>query len=174
MDAIRIVNTQKEDIENIFCLFRRAMELQGKNGYKVWNSIDEIRLEKDIENKLQYKIEKGNDILCVFSIQHHEPLIWGERDQNDAIYLHRIVVNPKYKGQKQFGIVLKWAKQFAQTNNLRFVRMDTWADNSKLIDYYKSFGFEFIKNYKTTNAPELPIQNRNLNVALLEMKLDDQ
>ncbi len=43
--------------------------------------------------------------------------------------------------------------------------MDTWADNSKLIEYYKSFGFEFIKNYKTTNAPELPIQNR---------KLDDQ
>jgi len=35
MDDIRIVNAQKEDIENIFCLFRRPMELQGKNGYKV-------------------------------------------------------------------------------------------------------------------------------------------
>ncbi len=34
MDDIRIVHTQKEDIENIFCLFRRTMELQGKNGYK--------------------------------------------------------------------------------------------------------------------------------------------
>jgi hypothetical protein len=48
--------------------------------------------------------------------------------------------------------------------------MDTWADNHKIIEYYKSFGFEFIENYKTANAIELPIQNRNLNVALLQME----
>ena len=47
--------------------------------------------------------------------------------------------------------------------------MDTWADNTKIIAYYKSYGFKFIENYKTTNDSELPIQNRNLNVALLEM-----
>jgi len=51
--------------------------------------------------------------------------------------------------------------------------MDTWADNESLINYYKSFGFKLIENYKTTNAPELPMQNRNLNVALLEIKLSD-
>jgi ribosomal protein S18 acetylase RimI-like enzyme len=85
--------------------------------------------------------------------------------------LHRIVVNPNFKGQKQFEKVLNWAKQFAMQNNLRYVRMDTWADNKKIIDYYRSFGFEFIENYKTTNAPELPLQNRNLNVALLELEL---
>jgi len=69
---------------------------------------------------------------------------------------------------------LNWAKQFTEENNLKFVRMDTWADNKKIIDYYKSFGFEFIENYKTINAPELPIQNRNLNVALLEMKVSNK
>ncbi len=50
--------------------------------------------------------------------------------------------------------------------------MDTWADNKKIITYYQSFGFEFVENYKTTDAPELPTQNRNLNVALLEMKVN--
>ena len=87
--------------------------------------------------------------------------------------MHRIVVNPAFKGQKQFEKVLKWAKQFAEANKLKFVRMDTWADNSKIIDYYKSFGFRFIENYQTADVPELPVQNRNLNMALLEMKLDD-
>ena len=82
-----------------------------------------------------------------------------------------IVVNPNFKGQKQFEKVLNWAKQFAGEKNLKFVRMDTWADNEKIIDYYKSFGFEFIEYYKTTNAPELPIQNRDLNVALLELSV---
>ena len=50
--------------------------------------------------------------------------------------------------------------------------MDTWADNEKIIEYYKTFGFKFLENYKTSNEPELPIQNRNLEVALLELKLD--
>ena len=171
---IEIVNTTKEDLGTIFWFFEQAMELQGKNGYKVWDGIDKVALEKDIDNRLQYKILKGKDILCLFSIQHNDPFIWRDRDQEDAIYLHRIVVHPKFKGQKQFEKVLNWAKQFVRQNNLKFVRMDTWADNEKIIEYYKSFGFEFIENYQTTNTTELPIQNRNLHVALLEMKLNDK
>jgi ribosomal protein S18 acetylase RimI-like enzyme len=147
------------------------MELQGQMGYKVWDNIDTTALEKDIENKLQFKIVRDNNILCIFSIQYSDPFIWRDRDQNNAIYLHRIVVNPAFKGHKQFQKVLDWARQTAHARHLQFVRMDTWADNQKIIDYYKTFGFEFIENYKTPDAPELPTQNRNLDVALLEMKL---
>jgi len=170
-DNFKIINTTKEDIDKISWLFEQAMVLQGKNGYKVWTGIDKIALAKDIENGLQYKIVKDKDILCIFSIQLNDPFIWRDKDQNDAIYLHRIVVHPNFKGQRQFEKVLNWAKQFARQKNLKFVRMDTWADNEKIIDYYKSFGFEFIEYSKTTDASELPIQNRNLNVALLEMEL---
>jgi len=67
--------------------------------------------------------------------------------------------------------VLTWAQKFARSNNLDFIRMDTWADNQKIINYYRSFGFQFIENFKTPNAAELPIQNRNLNVALLELNV---
>jgi hypothetical protein len=84
----------------------------------------------------------------------------GGVDQNDAVYVHRIVVNPHFKGQRQFQNILNWVKLFAINKNLKFVRMDTWVDNFKLIE-----------NYKATNTKELPIQNRNLNVALLEMEL---
>jgi ribosomal protein S18 acetylase RimI-like enzyme len=56
------------------------------------------------------------------------------------------------EGQRQFEKVLNWAKDFAGQKNLKFVRMDTWADNGKIIDYYKSFGFEFIEYYQTTDA----------------------
>lgn len=81
------------------------------------------------------------------------------------------MVNQNFKGQKQFEKVLNWSKQCARQKNLKFVRMDTWADNYKIIEYYKSFGFEFIENYTTPDVSALPIQNRNLNVALLELKL---
>ncbi len=99
---IKIINTTKGDLNTVLWLFEQAMELQGKNGYKVWEGIDKIALQKDINEGLQYKIVKGNDILCIFSIQHNDPFIWRDRDQNDAIYLHRIVVNPNFKGKSNF------------------------------------------------------------------------
>jgi hypothetical protein len=87
-----------------------------------------------------------------------------------------VTCQPGHECPTSFGLCATRARNghsFALQNNLKFVRMDTWADNKKIIDYYKSFGFEFIENYKTTNATELPIQNRNLNVALLEMELNE-
>nr|WP_305121776.1 GNAT family N-acetyltransferase [Pedobacter mongoliensis] len=147
------------------------MDLQGREGYTVWDDIDKDVLEKDIKNGLQYKIVCGNAIHCVFSIQFNDPLIWRERDEGNAIYLHRIVVNQDFKGHRLFDKVLAWAKQFAKTKGMKYVRMDTWAENKRIIDYYKSFGFKFIEYYKTTNDFELPIQNRNLSVALLELAI---
>lgn len=167
----KIINTTKEDLDKVLWLFEQAMKLQGKNGYKVWGNIDKSALERDIENNLQYKIIENNNLLCLFSVQYSDPLIWPDRDRGDAIYLHRIVVDQKFRGQRQFEKILVWAEQVAKAKNLKYIRMDTWADNEKIIEYYKSFGFKFMRNYKTTDAPELPAQNRNLNVALLEIDL---
>ena len=109
--------------------------------------------------------------MCFFSVCFIDPLIWREKDKGTSIYLHRITVNPKFKGQKQFEKVLNWAIEYAQKNKLDTVRMDTWAENITIIEYYKSYGFQFLENYKTANTKELPIQHRNLNVALLEYKV---
>ncbi len=166
-----ISQTSTADLPVVLWLFDQVKALQGKGGYKVWQEIDRKSLEKDIQNGLQYKIVKNKEIVCVFSIQLSDPFIWREKDQNDALYLHRIVVNQKYKGEKQFGKILEWAKQYALTSGLKYLRMDTWADNQQLINYYKSFGFVFIENYKTADLLELPAQNRDLEVALLELKL---
>ena len=48
-EDIKIANTTKGDLDTIFWLFEQAMELQGKNGYKVWEGIDKIALQKDID-----------------------------------------------------------------------------------------------------------------------------
>jgi hypothetical protein len=57
--------------------------------------------------------------------------------------------------------------------NLKFIRMDTWAADLRIIDYYKGFGFRFIENYVTPDTRELPVHNRKLALALLEMDVDN-
>lgn len=166
-----IINATTEDLPLIYQLFEEAILFQKQNGYIGWNSYDKDFVKSDIQNALLFKIVRGQDVLGIFSICHSDELIWREKEQCNAIYLHRIVLNQKFKGEKLFRLVLDWAIRFAMERKLTYIRMDTWADNDKIISYYKSYGFEFIENYTTPGTMNLPIQHRNLNVALLELNI---
>lgn len=166
-----IENTSIADLNLIYTLFEQAIIYIKENNYIGWTTYDKHFIRKDIEENFQFKIISGNNVLCIFSICYTDALIWREREQKDAIYLHRIVVNPFFKGQKQFEKILNWVKQFATEKGLRYIRMDTWANNPNIIEYYKSFGFIHLEDYTTPNTQQLPEQHRNLNVALLELEL---
>jgi ribosomal protein S18 acetylase RimI-like enzyme len=171
IENYQIENTSTKELNFIYTLFEEAITYIKKNNYTGWTTYDKNFIRQDIEKKLQFKITAKNDILCLYSICYTDALIWREMEKGDAIYLHRIVVNPLFKGQKQFDKILNWVKISAAEKGLKYIRMDTWAENPNIIEYYKSFGFKHIEDYTTPNTPELPDQHRNLKVALLEMKL---
>ncbi len=171
MDLYKIGNTTSSDLEFIYWLFDEAIAYQKRKNYSVWKMYDKEILQKDIDRKLQYKILAGEDIVCIFSLCYGEPILWREKERGDAIYINRIVVNPKHKGQKQFEKILNWVIDLARKNNFKYIRMDTWADNPNIVDYYKNFGFNFLENYTTPDTQELPIQKRNIALALLEFDM---
>ena len=164
----KIINTVKSDLKFVYSLFEYAIEYQKRKNYPVWKGYDQKTLEKDVDNLLQYKIVEDEEILCVFSICYSDEIIWREKEKGDAMYLHRIVVNPKHKGQKQLAKIFDWSIELAKHRNLNYIRMDTWDHNPNLPEYYKSFGIKFVEYFKTSNISELPIQHRNLGLALLQ------
>lgn len=168
---IEIRNTEMSDLGQIFELFEHSINYQEKKGYPVWRDYDKNAIIRDIQNKNQYKVVVDAKTGIVFSVCYTDKLIWRDLDKGDSIYLHRIVVNPELKGQKLFGVILNWAIGLSKQKGLSSIRMDTWAANPTLINYYKSFGFAFIENYTTPDIEELPVHNRNLAMTLLEYKL---
>jgi hypothetical protein len=170
-NAYTIVNASPDDINTIYDLFEAAIQFQKNNQYIGWNQYDTHRIQEDVNNGLLFKVTEQDNILCIFSICYDDRLIWREREKGDAMYVHRIVVNQVFKKQKMFPIILDWVTAFALKNNLKFIRMDTWADNEKLIGYYKSHGFAYIETYTTPDTTALPVQHRNLTVALLEWRI---
>jgi GNAT superfamily N-acetyltransferase len=172
VDLFKVIPTDPNDLEFIFKLFEQSIAYQEKKGYPVWRNYDQKSIIKDIEKGYQFKVVNRGDILIVFSICYTDKIIWRELDRGESIYLHRIVVNPEFKGQKLFGIILNWVIEHAKQKSIHNIRMDTWAENPTIIDYYKSFGFSFVENYKTPDSEELPVHNRNLSLTLLEYKLD--
>jgi len=157
------------DLPVIYSLFEEAIDYQQKNNYTGWKNYDKAFLQRDVESGLLYKIVNNETICGIFSICYADPLIWREKEKGDALYLHRIVANRHVNGGPVFEQVLDWAKHFAQGKQLRFIRMDTWAENNKLIGYYRNYGFSFVETYTTPDTPDLPLQHRNLSVALLEL-----
>ena len=170
MMAYEIVNTQPSDRPFIYWLFDGAIAYQKKYKYPVWADDKDV-LQQDIEDQRQYKVLTGDGMAGIFTVYYTDPIVWRERDRGDAIYLHRIVVNPNFKGQQLFGKVLNWAKQRTAEQKLRYIRMDTWADNPTIIAYYQRFGFNSIDYYTTPESEELPVQQRGNDIVLLEYEV---
>ena len=167
---VEVVNTELSDLEQIFDLFEHSINYQEKKGYPVWRNYDKNVIIKDIEDKNQYKVVVDSKTAIVFSVRYADKIIWRDLDKGNSIYLHRIVVNPEFKGQKLFGTILDWVIEHSKQKGLSNIRMDTWATNPTIINYYKSFGFNFIENHTTPDSEELPVHNRNLALTLLEFK----
>ena len=103
-----------------------------------------------------------------FSLALSDELIWNEKEKGDAIYLHRICVNPERKGNNLTNHILSWAYGYALGTGRKFIRMDTWGDNQRLVNYYVSCGFQHVGNRRLGEAPELPAHYSNANLALFE------
>ena len=167
----KIENTTSADLQVVYDLFELSIIYQEKKGYPVWKNYDKSALVNDVNNKNQYKIVIDEQISMVYSVCYSDKILWRQMENGDAIYLHRIVVNPQFKGKRMFGIILEWAIQHAKSKGFKFIRMDTWADDPNIINYYKGFGFYFIEDFNTPDIPELPVHNRNIPLALLEYRV---
>ena len=166
-----IIPATQEDTEAICRLFEQAIAFIQHNNYIGWSVYDTTTIRADIENKQLYKITSGSDLCGIFTLYTADPLIWRDKEKGDAVYLHRIVLNRAFRGEKLMQTILDWTKNHADRLHLRYIRMDTWAANEKLISYYKTYGFSFIEHFRSGDTTELPIQHRNLDLALLELDI---
>ena len=164
-------NTEMSDLPFIFSLFDQSIKYQEKHGYPAWRNYDRNAIIRDIESKNQFKVVIDSAAAIVFSVCYSDKIIWRDFEKGESMYLHRIVVNTAFKGQKLFGVILNWAINHCKQKSLTSIRMDTWAANPTIIEYYKGFGFRFVENYTTPDSSELPIHNRNLALTLLEYKI---
>lgn len=149
-----IVNTVQKDLDMVFSLFDSSVAYQLKHQHNVWPRFNREFIETEIEEGRQFKILSDASVLGVFSVLYSDPVIWGDRDREPSVYLHRIAVNPLFKGGKLMPIIRDWAKDHARIKGKQFVRMDTWGDNASLRKYYIKCGFNYIGQRYLSNLEE--------------------
>lgn len=168
---MKFLNSTINDFPRILKLYDLAIEFQKTVFDKTWLPFDQKMLEKEIAEKRHWKIVIDDQIACIFSITFADPLIWKEKDSDSAIYIHRIVTNPEFRGQKFVPKIVDWACEYFKSIGKTLIRMDTWGDNQKLIDYYVNCGFEFLGVITPTKTAELPKHYEGITLSLFEIKI---
>lgn len=169
---MKIVNALQSDIDTVMHLYDEAVAFQRTVFDKAWLGFDRERVATEITEKRLWKIIEADDVACIFVITYSDPILWGEHSHESAMYIHRIVTAPEFHGRGYVRKITAWALEHAREKSLRFIRMDTWGDNQKLLDYYQNCGFKFVGVTSPPDSPTLPDHYRGISLALLEIDLE--
>src|SRR5437763_1741183 len=97
---MEILNCSLPDMDSVQKLHESAREYQQQKKKVVWPVFESALIEKDIRENRLWKIAVDNQIACTWAITFDDKEIWGEKDQNNSIYLHRIATNPSMRGNR--------------------------------------------------------------------------
>ncbi|MEO5782826.1 MAG: GNAT family N-acetyltransferase [Ginsengibacter sp.] len=161
------------DADAILALYDDAMRLQTQKNMVVWPKFERSFIEKEIKEERQWKLIIGDTIACNWAITFDDKEIWGESDNNNSIYIHRIATHPNFRGNRFIDVIVLWAKAYALSREKEFVRLDTLGNNTKLIEHYTSAGFEFLGITKLTDTKNLPAHyHKEPNCCRFEMAIN--
>lgn len=170
---MEIVNSTKNDIPEIFKLYKLATSLQKeKFPENQWPQFDKALIEEEIIDNRQFKLLIDGEIACVWAITYSDPEIWKNDDGVSSLYIHRIATNPNFRGNNFVKIIVDWSKDFAKDK--KYIRMDTCGENKGLIQHYQNCGFNFLGIEKLKDFANLPSHYHNADVCYFEIKLDKQ
>jgi ribosomal protein S18 acetylase RimI-like enzyme len=151
-----IQNCTPGDLPDILELYQHARNLQQERNVVVWPPFSEEFLLKEIGENRQWKLVDDNGIACNWAITFEDPEIWGEKDKNDSIFIHRLCIDASFRGNRCVDTVVNWAKDYAVQQNRQYVRLDTLGNNTGLIRHYTSAGFDFLGIFRLTETANLP------------------
>jgi GNAT superfamily N-acetyltransferase len=170
---MEIKNCKEEDINEIFSLYRIATDFQKTRFTSHWPEFERSLVETEIAENRQWKIVIDSKIACVWATTFNDPQIWEDRNNDPAIYIHRIATSHEFRGLNLVGQIVEWAEQHALDHNKKFIRMDTVGDNPGLIGYYSKCGFDFLGLLKLKDTEGLPTHYENATVSLFQIKLNE-
>ncbi|MBJ6142421.1 GNAT family N-acetyltransferase [Hymenobacter sp. BT559] len=169
--AQQLLPSTPADIDEIFRLYRLAASYQAATpkATVVWPEFERGLVEQELAEGRQWKLMVGDAIACVWAYTFDDPQIWGARNADPALYIHRIATNPNFRGQGFVAAIVQWAKEYAKQQHKQYVRLDTIGENLGLIAHYTACGFTYLGLSTLTDTVGLPAHYHDATVSLFEL-----
>lgn len=171
---MHIQRASTADIPRIKELYDEAIAFQRSEGYPYWKALDPAVIAADIAAGAQYLLSVDLHTAGIFSFCPPSPMdedLWQGMQPQAARYINRIIVGRRWQGLSLFAPMLAWCERETLRLDLDRLRLDTWADNRRLGDYYSRHGFVHLGERTTSEGPELSPQYRGVRLAIMEKRL---
>jgi GNAT superfamily N-acetyltransferase len=117
-------------------------------------------LKNGFQQRQFYFYEADNQIIAMYRLMEQDLDYWGKQE-NNAYYLHSLVVHPDFKGLQLGSQILQSIMVKAKKDGKLFLRLDCDASNSKLCQYYIDHCF------KQVDIKKMPLSTN----AMFQMKI---
>lgn len=165
---MRVESATLSDLPAVRAVYADATEIQRQQGAILWPEFPRQLTITEIEMGRLFRVMDGDALAGVFSVAYDDEAIWGEHECGEHIYLHRIARAVTYPGRGIMGPILEWAWAECRRLGRAGLRIDTWASNQALIDFYERQGFHLIGVRRIGIEPRLPPHYQGEELALLE------
>lgn len=168
---MKIKNSDINDISKIFELYRTATDYMKSKKQVAWPEFPIDLITEEIKEFRQWKILIDDKIACIWATTLNDELIWGNKNADPSVYIHRIAAHPNFRGQNLVKHIINWADSYCLENNLQYVRMDTVGFNEGLIGHYGKLGFEFLGTKELEDTKRLPEHYKEGPVCLFQREI---
>lgn len=146
MNSFTIEHAQSDALPEILNLLKIAavhLKVKDIDQWDYWLDPPQERLEwvkSGLENGQFHFIKSNEQLIGMYRLMNEDSLYWGKQDQ-DAYYLHSLVVKPQYAGKAIGQQIIDQLKNQAKFNGKSLLRLDCHAGNKALCNYYEKQGF---------------------------------
>ena len=163
------------DLAKLMGFFQEAQRWLAERGSDQWavNTPERTRakLTHSIRHDECYVAELDGEPIGMMTLDEFaDPEFWRPEDQpDDALYLHRMVVDRSAAGNNIGGKLLDWAESVASTKGKRWLRLDAWRTNAPLHAYYKGQGFDPVRVVNLSHRGSGALFQRHVGPTITDM-----
>lgn len=138
----------EDDIVQVAAMWTRSAERLRGRGLDQWQypvKWENIRRTAADRTLWLASTSDGSDIGTI-TVEHKADPYWRPSDDpEDALYVHRMVVDNGFRGIEVGAALLDWAARRARRAGKSWLRLDAWKSNSALHQYYLDRGFSLVR-----------------------------
>ncbi|MEP7270289.1 MAG: GNAT family N-acetyltransferase [Acidobacteriota bacterium] len=156
------------DIESLKDLFRAAIAWQTRRGVSTFGEFTDSFLKGEIERGAVFLAVNEEAVGGTISLYESDEIIWGD-DHDSALYIHRLASIRTERGRGVGAELVNWSRLRAEAMGKKWLRVDCWADNTDLCQFYLRQGFDVVKVKDTGAHPSLPPHYHHIQLRLFQM-----
>lgn len=132
---------------------------------KPWPDHDAMadRIAASIDAGETWMVHDDSEVIATVAIDRYaDPDLWTQAERAEpACYLHRLIVRRSHAGAG--AVILDWADHRAAQEQAHWIRIDVWADNPGLQEYYRLHRFAYIRTSGLADYPSGALFQRLVN-----------